>query len=187
MKRGAWISILCSALSVGACQSPPPQADDSPYLHIPAGARLILNRPIELGPRRISFYLQHGEILDPPRAPMKYLPFCEVELNAFHDQGISLPAGEYRIERVEQISSEILASRRVMLASAGFTPSLAMDGGNAGQIGPVLYARRFHLRSDSVAEPRTVTCGHLEHPWNGTHLSLNQLREAWGGIFSLSF
>ena len=188
MKPSTWLPVFLAGLLTGACQTSPPQAEDSPYTRIPAGSRLILNVPIELAPRRISFYLQHGEILDPPRAPMKYYPFCEVELHAFHDTPITLMPGEYRIDRVERFSSQFLASQPMLLASAGFIPSLAFGGGGGsdGDVGAILFARSLHLSSEHQSEPRTMTCGHLEDPWDGVHLTLNQIGEALGDVFTLA-
>ena len=153
-----------------------PDAEDSPYVVVPAGSVLRLNQDIVIPAERARVYMQAGEI-KPHKLIDSYYPNCSLLVNEVLDSQQIVKKDEFYIYNVRQTSA--LAGERLAFLNTG------MRG--AGDSGPGFspYVTTLYLRSERQPQVLLLHCEHWEAPSDAEYLSIKQIRKALGNIMTL--
>lgn len=176
--------LLLALLQAAGCVTQYTGNEDSSYYLVPTGSNLTLNRELIFGPEEVGVYFQKGQQVGKSQIDL-YRPHCKLELNDRLGTEQHVAPDEFTVIR----------STQEVIHSVGL-PIMLAAGGNVrlyfgGQIGrdspsPELYATRLVLRSARQPNVRSLTCGHLESPpVDAVHLSIRQIRDALGTVFTL--
>jgi hypothetical protein len=175
MKR----TVLFAVALLAACQTTTYEGDEnSPYYLVPAGSRLSLHRDLVIPANQAGAFLQGGQVV--PFAQLNpYQPHCKFEVSRVLDSPQTVRADEFVITKaVQSLEHSVRAPRRLAARSVF---SSTDDGGPSIQT----FATRLDLRSDRQPEVLRLTCGHWDYPPLATHLSIRQIRQALGEVFTL--
>jgi hypothetical protein len=168
--------VLAAALALAACQPLAVRDPASPWYVPPAGSRLILHRTLTIPPNGVSVWLQAGEVL-PHGGVNQFEPWCKFEHRLRVARPLEVFPDTFTVTRVE---------RRIDLVLGMPARLAALDWSEDGQPSHVTYATRFHLGSALQPGVLRLTCGHLQDPVrNARHLTLAEIRQALGEVFTL--
>lgn len=175
--------LLFTVLLAAGCVSQYAGNEDSPYYVVPAGSILTLNRELTFGPEEVGVYFQKGQQVGKSQIDL-YRPHCKLELNDRLGAEQRVVPDEFLVTRGTQ---EVIhsVSLPVMLASGNVR---LYFGGLIGRDSPSpeLYATRLILRNTRQPHVRSLVCGRLESPpVDAVHLSIRQIRDALGTVFTL--
>ncbi len=168
--------ILACAVLLSACHSWTAHNPVPAFAAISAGAKLTLNRDLTIPAGRASVFLQGGQLVT--YAELNgYHPHCRFELRTIKDVAQTVTADTFVIERV----------RRDVVHSVGTDGAQRVrafdhDGGPTF----VVYATMLDLRTPAQPDVLRLTCGQWDDPYRATHLTVDEMRKALGGIFTLA-
>ncbi len=175
--RLSWL--LLTALLAG-CQGLYPYDETRYYFSVPSGSTLVLNRTLQTAPGELAIYLQDG--VPYTGAPNRMRPYCKFELRHKREQA----------QRIEPDSFVIARSTRHR--SAGLTPDWRLRPASLRPAsllfdhdGPtfLVYSSFFYLASERQPEVLRMTCEYWGDPATGRFLSIAQIRDTLGEVFSL--
>lgn len=176
------LPLLLVTLWISGCASPAPNDTASPYMKVPPGSVLTINRQIEVPPGSTRVYFQNGRVT---RGFDHYAPNCNIEVSRLDDAQVQyVEAGEYPVSEVQNTLEEVVRSRAKQLAALG--PMLAGEGGDGGDGSAMVY-KGYHLWLEG-ADPnvRRLSCrgaygdAHESYP-----PSINEIRQSLGDIMTL--
>lgn len=174
--RLRWAALVLACVGLSACQSwLAPAVNNEPYYAVPVGSQLILNRRLVVTDDDDRIHFQDGRIL-PYRLvniARKYDPNCVLIVRAVGEYNHVISPDTFTIRRVR------LLDDYAVMASAG--PLLADGGGLSYQD----YATVMYLHSPRQPQVDRLVCKHYQDPTDGAFLSLSQIRQALGDIFTL--
>ncbi len=175
--RLRWAALLLACLGLSACQGwlAPAAVNSEPYYAVPVGSQLILNRRLVVTDDDDRIHFQDGRVL-PYRLvniARKYDPNCVLIVRAVGEYNHVISPDTFTIRRVR-----LLDDYAVMASAA---PLLADGGGLSYQD----YATVMYLHSPRQPQVDRLVCKHYQDPTDGAFLSLSQIREALGDIFTL--
>jgi hypothetical protein len=155
-----------------------PAGPDSPWALPPEGSALQLHQSIRVAAGRTRSFLQQGRSL--PGGGINQLEAsCNLEVRTLEEQPRSIEPDRFRI----------LGTRRqvetVVQGPAGPAGSFRRVGLLGGGDSPpdVMHVIHFNLQSERQPDVMRLTCrGALDAPWRAQPPSLNEIREALGGI-----
>jgi len=192
----ARLPILSLFLLMTACTGAPMTAGNPGLYTIPVGTVLVLNQPLVIPAGKARAGIQNGK----PTLSSgidKWSPYCEFLVNTISTEEARLPAGNYRVTRIQrdQIPTGGLdPAGRSMLALAGTDASqttmagigIAQGGGAADQTW--LYRTTIRLESDVYPDVRQLECGNtFGTGFEARHLTLEEFRQAVGDVITLRF
>ncbi len=156
--------------------NPGPQ---SPHFRYPEGTQLILNQPVEIQPGEASLRLQFGRVV-PRNGVQEQEPHCIFEIDPVRATIQRIESDVFTVTRVE---------RGVWMSAI---PALGvLRVGLLDRSGPTLiyYQTEFRLRSERQPGVRSLLCQSLKSAAgidpNMRHLTLEEIRQALGSIFTL--
>lgn len=153
---------------------------NSPFYKVPSGSTLILHRDVAIPANRLKIYIQDGSL---GYGVNQYYPFCKFELRKAKKQSQSILPDQFMVTRTRRIVDYFVGldvDERELLASIDLKSS-----GN-GKPSPRIYGTQMELRSTTQPQVFRMTCGHLQDPnITARHLSINQIRETLGTVFTL--
>lgn len=194
--------VLPLATALGACHGTPLPYEESPYSVIPAGAQLTLHRDLTIPAGWARLYIQGGGPR-PYSDVNPYHPHCRLEVERVREVPQTVKADVFRVEKVvyEELpwpaggGSFLPASvpRAGLIGAVGIEAREDLGRGAyiAGSFGvadgssPWTYATHFRLRSERQPEVRRLTCQHWNDPTLAVHLTIRQIRETLGDLFTL--
>lgn len=157
------------------CSQLPARQPDSVFYNIPAGSVLQLNQDVEILPNQVSLFVQHGQrmaeiLLD------RYQPYCKFEIYTRSDKPRVIRADRFVIERVVDEMESTTRRGDVMLAAL----KMVSDS-------PVVftYTTHMYLHSESQPDVYRMSCMHWESVMDDDYLTVPQMREAMGKMFTL--
>lgn len=162
---------------LGGCQAY--QGDvNSPFFAVPSGSQLILNRSLTVSPERVAVYLQDGQAYD--GLPNTYNPYCKFEVSDKKATAQQVKPDTFRIYNSTRHWTISMTDSRPAVRRVSFL-------GDNTQGGPSfkIYASYFYLRSARQPQVLKMTCEYWGDPVTGHFLSVNQIRQALGDIFTL--
>ena len=176
---------LFALLLLTACESNPVKDEQSVFYAVPVGSMLTLNQQVTISGDKVAIYVQDSEILR-YREVDKYRPNCKFEIYTISEQPRNVQPDRFEIIKVvDEIETSAL-QKDMMFASVDF---LARGGIQAmGMLDHSLvfnYATMMYLRSDKQTDVYRMTCQHWEAVADDKHLSIAQMRQAMGDIFTL--
>lgn len=153
---------------------------NSPFYKVPSGSKLVLRRTIAIPTKRLKIYLQEGSL---DYGANRYYPFCKFELKQAKNHPQFIEPDQFMITRTRRVVDHFVGldpDRQPLFASISFGSS------NNGKPSPRIYGTQMDLRSPKQPNVFRLTCGHLQDPnMKARHLSINQIREALGAVFTL--
>lgn len=179
---------LVLGLVLAACQTSRYEGDESsPYYAPPVGTRVILNREITIPPDQVSVMLQGGQIVRPGEVNT-YYPHCKFEVRRRLDVAQTIKPGEFVVTAVRRnlLHSVDSGTQLYARASVGIGMGISVGGGVNGD-GPSVqtYATRMDLHSDTQPDVFRLTCGQWGYPYDGKHVSVDEMRRALGDVITL--
>jgi hypothetical protein len=180
------ISILITSLLLVSCQTAAYEGNEnSPFYLVPAGSTLTLTRTLTIPANRLAVFLQGGEIVA-SGGINQYYPHCKFELQRRLDTAQTVQADSFEIIKVTQEIGHSVTLDGLKLA--GVSIGIGINIGSRGDgDGASLqtYSTRMTLRSARQPEVFRLSCGQTALPHEGQHVSINEMRKALGGIFTL--
>jgi hypothetical protein len=189
MKRSM---LLALPLILIGCANAPDHPADSPYYAYPSGARLTLNRAIEIPPDAATTRLQFGHPVA-RNGVHEEEPYCIFEVNTVSDHAQRVEPDRLRVTRIQrrvQTFSGMPAWPRMAAGlndwhhRAGRRVSFQDDDGPSH----LYFITEFRLASEKQPDIRALTCQHNQMMPGVTimrHLTLPQIRSALGDYFTL--
>ncbi len=176
--RFAEMSRFCAILSLTflltACQTPAPAR-----AQFPAGAQLVLNRPVVIPADRASVWIQDGRTASYGGLD-KYRPHCRFEVRSLESRPRTVQPGTFQVRGVQREIEGLLSGAFPQVAALG------MFGGGGGP-SPTPYITHIYLRSAQQPDVLSLSCQRWEDPTLGSseHLSMAEIRNALGDLFSV--
>lgn len=170
---GCVLSLLTGCAST---QDPGPA---SPYFRYPEGTRLILNQTLEIQPGEASLRLQFGRIV-PRNGVQEQEPHCIFEIDTVRDTVQRVEPDVFAVTRVE---------RGVWMSALPAVGALRVGLGDSSGPTLIYYQTEFRLRSVRQPGVRSLLCQSNQNAAgiypNMRHLTLTEIRQALGTIFTL--
>lgn len=179
---GRAITGLLTGLGLGllaGCATPQDPGPASPYFRYPEGTRLILNQAVEIQPGEASLRLQFGRIV-PRNGVQEHEPHCILEIDTVRTTVQRIEPDVFSVTRVE---------RGVWMSALPAVGALRVGLGDSSGPTLIYYQTEFRLRSARQPGVRSLLCQSNQnaagiHP-NMRHLTLTEIRQALGAIFTL--
>jgi hypothetical protein len=180
--KPAVISTLAALLV--ACQTSAYEGNEnSPFYLVPAGSTLTLTRSLTIPANQVAVFLQGGEVVA-SGGINQYYPHCKFELQRRLDAAQTVQADSFEITKVVQEIGHSVALDGLQLA--GVSIGIGINIGSRGDGASLqTYSTRMTLRSARQPEVFRLSCGQAALPHEGQHVSINEMRKALGGIFTL--
>lgn len=181
LKRTCCVSMLSI---ITACSVNTVKDEDSEFYAVPVGSKLILNQDATIRGGQVAIYVQNGEILR-YKEVNKYHPNCKFEIYTISEQPRSVQADTFEIIKVvDEIESSSLQNN-VQLAALDNMAINIVALGLLDHSQMFNYATMLYLSSDQQKDVYRMTCQHWEDVRDDRHLSISQMRQAMGEIFTL--
>lgn len=161
-------------LSLTACSMAPITDETSPFYSLPVGSSLELHQSLDIQPNHARTFIQYGKVIK-EKAIDRYYPYCEFEISTLSDDIQTIMPDVFEIYKVNDNEHEV--SRYFMYASLFLTQD---DG-------PLIlgYATEYSLRSEQQPQVHKLICLYWDDPNTGKYLSLTDIKQALGKIFSI--
>lgn len=175
---------LLAALLV-ACQTSAYEGNEnSPFYPVPAGSTLTLTRHLTIPAEQVAAFLQGGEVVASGRIN-QYYPHCKFELQRRLDKAQTVQPDSFEITKVVQEIGHSVALDGLQLA--GVSVGIGINIGSRGDGASLqTYSTRMTLRSARQPGVFRLSCGQAALPHEGRHVSINEMRKALGGVFTLA-
>jgi hypothetical protein len=137
----------------------------------PSITKVTLNEAFHIRADRANEYIQYGEI-KPYDKIVEYYPHCFFELRSVSETARNVSPETFIVTKISR-DRFMAGFRRIMVAGGG------------GDYNPVMSTTQISLHSDTQPEVFRLSCRQLDEPYLARHVSLQQMREALGGLFTL--
>jgi hypothetical protein len=180
------------ALALAGCGHSPNYPVDSPYYAYPSGARLTLNRAIDIPPDAATTRLQFGQPVA-RNGVREEEPHCIFEVNTVSGHAQRIEPDHLRVTRIQR-RVQTFSGMPVMPYYAGLAgDAWHRHGRRVGfqdDDGPshIYFITEFRLASEKQPDIRALSCQHNQMmPGVAVmrHLTLPEIRAALGGWFTL--
>ncbi len=163
---------------IGACAQTPTRDASSVFYNIPAGSVLRLNQPLRIAPESVSLFMQHGSLIAEPLID-RYQPYCKFELYAMSEAARRVAPDAFVIEKAVD---ETELTTQLTRPAAGLLAGLMLVSD-----APSIYTYTTHLYLHSEIQPEVyrLSCMHWEDVQDDNYLTVAQMREAMGALFTL--
>jgi hypothetical protein len=169
---------LCLPVWLTGCTGSEVRDEASPFYSVPADSMLTLNRALTIPANRVAVYMQNGNVLGYNDVDW-YQPNCKFELYTMSEQSRTVSADSFRITRVvDEIESSSLQER---VQYVSLVVGLGLDRSYVFN-----YATMMYLHSDVQPDVYRMTCQHWEDVVDDRYLSIEQMRQAMGEVFTLA-
>ncbi len=174
-----YLSVLAMTLLVG-CSVNDAKDEDSTFYAVPVGSTLVLNQQVNIRGDQVAVYVQNGELMQYKEVDF-YLPNCKFEIYTMSEQARTVSPDRFEIIKVvdDIESSAIQKSTRLAALDDAITFGM-LDKSYVFN-----YATLMYLRSEQQKDVYRMTCQHWEDVMDDRHLSVTQMRQAMGDIFTL--
>jgi len=168
------------AVLLSACSAVDTKDQNSPYYTVPVGSTLVLNQVLTIDRDQVASYVQDGKVL-PEKAVDKYRPNCKFEIYTMSEQARTVQPDSFEVIKiVDNIESSTLATP-VQLASRG----LMLGYGALDKSYIYNYATMMYLNSELQKDVYRMTCQHWEDIMDDRYLTVAQMYQAMGDVFTL--
>ena len=179
LARRGWPVLIVALLLLTGCETLVRESAQGPWVEIPPGSTLTVNRTISVPQDRARVFLRGGGVRG---SGANLGPSCGIEIRTISRDGpYNIQPGTFTITRVQDYWTQVAhragpGALRLQLASS-------TDGG-----GTPLIQEGFHLWLSGSAEPNVmrVTClGLSDDMWRARAPTLEQVRAALGSAITL--
>jgi len=168
------VALLPLCLLLTACQTTGPLDENSPSHLLPSGSRLVLKQELTIPAHSVSILLQGGHEVS-NRDLERYQPHCRLEIQDMREIAQVVTADEFVVRRAFR---DTKSSARTGLMKTALRYAAE---------GPTYFVFRtvLDLHSERQPQVRSLTCQQWGNPGTGRHLSIREIRQALGEIFTL--
>lgn len=174
--------ILTAALLAGCSYYSKPSAvaqPGVPLYRLPPGSALILQRELRIPAHALAVYLQDGQVL--PGGVSQYRPNCKFELRQKQNEPQIVTAGVFPIAHFAVNRGDFAGT-----ISSSFRPvRYRLDLFDEDAPSFIVYASYFFLASPEQPEALRMSCRHWQAWGEGRYLSLAEIQQALGEVFTL--
>jgi hypothetical protein len=169
---------LCLPVWLASCTGSQLRDEASPFYSVPAGSVLTLNRDITIPGDKVAAYVQDGKVLGYNDVDW-YRPNCKFELYTISEQPRQVRADSFSVTRVvDEIESSSLQGQVYYVA---LVVGMGLDRSYVFN-----YATMMYLHSELQPDVYRMTCQHWEDVVDDRYLSVEQMRQAMGDVFTLA-
>lgn len=167
--------ILSFLMVLGSCIQHTTKDESSPFYSVAKGSYLLLNQPLTIPPGKASTIVQNGAVVSGEALDI-YMPNCVFEINTLKEIPQTIQPDTFLIYKVvdEMLSVSL---KKKMFASRTFMS----DGGPSD----FNYSTTMYLESKQQPDVLRLACMHWESPEDNNYLTIKQMRQAMGEIFTL--
>ncbi len=167
-------------LSIAGCSSNTTKDENSPFYSVPEGSALLLNQSLTIEGDQVATYVQDGKVMTEFEVD-KFRPNCKFELYTISELQRTVAADSFVITKVvDEIETSLLKSWPLLAARDGFSVVGMLDKSYMFN-----YATLMYLHSERQKDVYRMTCQHWEDVIDDRYLSISQMRQAMGEVFSL--
>ena len=167
-------------LVLAGCAANDVKDEDSTFYSVPVGSTLVLNQQVDIRGDQVAVYVQNGELMQYGEVNF-YLPNCKFEIYTMSEQQRTVNPDRFEIVKVvDDIESSALQKSTQLAASGG-----AMTLGWLDKSYVFNYATLMYLNSEEQKDVYRMTCQHWEDMMDDKYLSVTQMRQAMGDVFTL--
>ena len=174
-----WLVTIIFIAVTTACSPALVRDPSSPFYTITVGSVLQLNQPVEFAPQQVSVFMQHGRLLAEALLD-RYQPYCKLELYPMSEAARRVAPDSFVIEKV--VDETELTTQSPADPAAGLLASLMLVSDTPSIY---TYATHLYLHSDIQPEVYRLSCMHWEDVQDDNYLTVAQIREAMGDLFTL--
>ena len=172
-------SVLAITILAG-CSSNDVKDEGSVFYAVPVGSTLVLHQQVNIRGDQVAVYLQNGELMQYDEVNF-YLPNCKFEIYTMSEQPRTVQVDSFEIIKVvDEIESSLL-QKSTDLA----TLDNALTFGMLDRSYMFNYATLMYLKSEKQKDVYRITCQHWEEVMDDRHLTIRQMRQAMGDVFTL--
>jgi hypothetical protein len=183
--------ILCSAVSLSltallltACVSNETKDESSPFYSIPVHSTLKLNQPLTIAGGQVAIFVQEGKMISAGEIDI-YNPNCKFEIYTMSDKPRTVNTDSFLITKVvNDIESTSLPGRAQPGASQLAVLNHALVAGMLDR-GSMNYTTILYLHSERQKDVYRMSCQHWEDVVDDMYLSISEMRQAMGKVFTL--
>ena len=166
--------LLLLSLTLAACQYVPPRDINSQFFSPPAGSQLRLTRPLTIPGNDAGVFIQYGKPQYSNWQLDQYYPHCDFELRTRSNHERVVEPDTFTVTRTVRETENVSLAPAVVASS---------DTGNGAP--HENYMTILYLHSDKQPDVFRMTCQHWEDPGDGRHLTIRQIRQTLGDLFTL--
>ena len=154
--------------------------EDSTFYAVPGGSALVLNQQVDIRGDQVAVYVQNGELMQYSEVNF-YLPNCKFEIYTMSEQQRTVNPDRFEIVKVvDDIESSALQKTTTLAALDDAMTLSWLDKSYVFN-----YATLMYLNSEEQQDVYRMTCQHWEDMMDDRHLSVMQMRQAMGDVFTL--
>ncbi|MGB5260727.1 MAG: hypothetical protein WBO34_09425 [Gammaproteobacteria bacterium] len=142
------------------------------YPALPVLSTVTLNREFNIQPHRASEYIQYG-VITPYNQIVEYYPYCQFELRTVKGTSRTVTPETFIVTGIHRDQF-----------MAGFRWQRVADSGG-GDYNMIMSTTVISLHADRQADVFRLSCMQLDEPYLARHVSLDQMRETLGDLFTL--
>lgn len=178
LKRTSTILVL---VVLSACSSVYETKDENSYYYaVPVGSSIVLNQEVTISGDQVATYVQNGELMSYD-AVNKYYPNCKFEIYTMSEQSRTVEPDAFEIIKVvDEIESSSI-KKSIQLAVRGNAYAFGM----LDRSYVFNYATMMYLKSEKQKDVYRMTCQHWEDMRDDRYLTVAQMRQAMGDVFTL--
>ena len=178
MNRPMRVLIVLLGVLPVSCVHESGRDESSHFYSVKPESRLVLNRALTIPPNQVSVYVQNGKVKSQPEVDF-YYPNCKFELYSISEQQRRVEPDTFRVSRVVDERNEVLLGN--------LTYAVMGDAGLSMGDAPQVYNYTTVMYLESVMQPDVfrITCQYWEDVLVDKYLSIEQMRQAMGGVFTL--
>ncbi|VAW53520.1 hypothetical protein MNBD_GAMMA06-736 [hydrothermal vent metagenome] len=176
------VRFLVAALSaaLAACSASNIKNENSVFYAVPVGSTLQLNQQLEIQGEQVAVYAQKGALKQYNEVDF-YVPNCKFEIYTMNEQPRTVEQDIFEIIKVvDDIESSALQKNTKLAVLEGGVTLGILDRSSVFN-----YATLMYLKSEKQKDVYRMTCQHWEDIMDDRHLSIQQMRDAMGEIFTL--
>jgi len=169
--------------SFNGCAYQPPKDTNSSFYSPPVGSQLQLHDTLTIPANDTQVRIQGGKIINSSWSLDAYYPNCNFELRPIASVERIVHPDTFVISRVIRDTENVMLTSPAIVARAG---AISRSGSSGNGAPSVNYMTIMDLHSPRQPDVMRLTCQHWEDPSDSRHLSITQIREVLGNLFTLS-
>ena len=177
-------ALLITVALLTACVSNETKDESSPFYSIPLHSTLKLNQSLTIAGGQVAIFMQQGKTISAGEIDI-YNPNCKFEIYTMSDKPRTVNADSFLVTKVvNDIESTSLPASAQPGSSQLAVLNHALVAGMLDR-GSMNYTTIMYLHSDSQKDVYRMSCQHWEDVVDDMYLSISEMRQAMGKVFTL--
>jgi len=174
------VTLISLLVMLFACSVNDSKDESSVFFAVPVGSVLKLNTEVIISGDQVASYVQNGKLMSYDVVD-KYYPNCKFEIYTMSEQSRKIEQDTFEIIKVVDEVESSSIQKNTQLAVLGNAYAFGMlDRSHVFN-----YATMMYLKSEKQKDVYRMTCQHWEDLRDDRYLTIEQMREAMGEVFTL--